>query len=163
MKRASSLRRERAETRGFKKRRLELRTKRGEDQGSKELRKGTSYSSWCMLLGENLDTESIPSHIEQPEKISCAPSQEAKYILFDLETTSLSKESEIVQIAARECGKERSFSAFLMPEGAISAGASAGSASESASTQTTRPSRPWSDPARVAAKMSCLYSDRFST
>ena len=51
-------------------------------------------------------------------------SQEAKYIIFDLETTSLSKESEIVQIAARECGKERSFSAFLMPEGAISAGAS---------------------------------------
>ena len=42
-------------------------------------------------------------------------------------------------------------------------GASAGSASESASTQTTRPSRPWSDPARVAAKMSCLYSDHFST
>ena len=40
--------------------------------------------------------------------------------------------------------------------------ASAGSASESASTQTTRMSRPWSDPARVAAKMSCLYSDHFS-
>ena len=42
-------------------------------------------------------------------------------------------------------------------------GASAGSASESASTQTTRPSRPRSDPGRVAAKMSCLYSDHFST
>ena len=59
MERSSALRRARAQSRGFKRRRLELRNKRSDAQDTTELREGSTYSSGCMLLGGDLDIEII--------------------------------------------------------------------------------------------------------
>ena len=91
-----------------------------------ELREGVTYQSGCTLLNASVDTEEIPAPVEQPTHTTLPVCLDRTIVVFDLETTSLSRSSEITQVAALVLGSDvvTSFNQFLMPAGSISSEAS---------------------------------------
>ena len=94
----------------------------------KELREGKTYkTSICLTKTTEQETLEIPPKQEAPaiEKIDKKPNQPLTVIVFDLETTSLSKISEITQIAAEALDDTTlSFSSYVIPKGHIDINAS---------------------------------------
>ena len=91
-----------------------------------ELREGATYQSSCTLLNATVDTEEIPAPVEQPTRTTLPVCRDRTIVVFDLETTSLSRSSEITQVAALVLGGDvvTSFNQHLMPAGSISSEAS---------------------------------------
>uniref|UniRef100_A0A8W8MID8 PML C-terminal domain-containing protein n=1 Tax=Magallana gigas TaxID=29159 RepID=A0A8W8MID8_MAGGI len=74
----------------FKRRRLLLKKRKQKREYSLHLREGNTYGSNIETAAE-VDIESIPGKLD-PEKGEC--------IMFDIETTGLSRDSDIVQLSA---------------------------------------------------------------
>ena len=91
-----------------------------------ELREGVTYQSGCTLLNATVDTEEIPAPVEQPTRTTLPVCLDRTIVVFDLETSSLSRSSEITQVAALVLGSDvvTSFNQYLMPAGSISSEAS---------------------------------------
>ena len=112
----------------FKRRRLQLKSLRSGEQDAAEVREGVTYSTGCDMSATPLDessTESIPPFMVEPRlesvQVSTSP---PLLVIFDIETTSLSRESELTQLAAVNTEFSVSFSEFVLPTGPITSGAS---------------------------------------
>lgn len=92
-----------------KKRRCELRTNRGKQESSRQVREGPTYAPG-VALDSGADISEIPSHRQIPS--------DAKLIFFDLETTGLGQNPDIVQLAA-VCDK-RELNRYICPNKSIS-------------------------------------------
>ena len=105
---------QRSRTIAFKRRRIALKKKRKLNDKTNYFREGTQYSS-NMELQEDNDSEFIPvpAQIDNSDNI----------VVFDIETTGLSRNSDIVQIAATDGVK--TFNCFIAPRQPICAAASA--------------------------------------
>ena len=66
-----------------------------------------------MLLGGDLDIEIIPPHSTEPTQSHMPKTIAKTFVLFDLETTSLRSEAEIVQIAASDLDGSNEFAQYL--------------------------------------------------
>ena len=114
-----------AKTRGAKLRRRQLRESRGKSLATSELREGLTYSSSCLLTSNatsDLDTEEIPAPLFPPTLQPVDPHPERAIVFFDLETTGFSRTCDITQIAAQS-SEGATFSTYMLPAEAISAGA----------------------------------------
>ena len=112
----------------FKRRRLELKSMRSGEQDAAEVREGLTYSTGWDMSATPLDessTESIPPFTAEPQlesvQLSTSP---PLLVIFDVETTSLSRESELTQLAAVNTETGTSFNEFVLPAGPITPGAS---------------------------------------
>ncbi|XP_076082457.1 uncharacterized protein LOC143053542 isoform X2 [Mytilus galloprovincialis] len=86
-----------------------------------EIREGKTYESEIGMTEQNVDEIEIPGPPEIREltdNILTAP-----ILIFELETTGLQRTSDIIQITAYS--KNNKFSSYIMPNRAISNGASA--------------------------------------
>ncbi|VDI14931.1 Hypothetical predicted protein [Mytilus galloprovincialis] len=107
-------------TRKEKIRRIQLRNRRVKRNAVKEMCEGTSYS--CQIdLQDHQDIVEIPSAPVPPE-VHCNIPNTAKVICFDLETTSLARDSHITQIAA--VNGESHWTSYVIPKLPISSQAS---------------------------------------
>ncbi|XP_076102946.1 uncharacterized protein LOC143072050 [Mytilus galloprovincialis] len=107
-------------TRKEKIRRIQLRNRRVKRNAVKEMCEGTSYS--CQIdLQDHQDIVEIPSAPVPPE-VHCNIPNTAKVICFDLETTSLARDSHITQIAA--FNGESHWTSYVIPKLPISSQAS---------------------------------------
>ncbi|XP_076102353.1 uncharacterized protein LOC143071724 isoform X2 [Mytilus galloprovincialis] len=104
-----------SKTREGKKQRLLLKKKRSSKNSGMEVREGKTYESEIGL--EHPDQEEIPEVMEidkfDKEAITVAP-----LLVFDLETTGLSRSSDIIQLAA--CSKDSTFDTYILPSQPIS-------------------------------------------
>ncbi|XP_076082975.1 uncharacterized protein LOC143054015 [Mytilus galloprovincialis] len=111
---------ERAKTKQHKKRRINLKKERSVKSTGVEMREGRTYESEIGMDNEQLDEE-IPAPMNAslciPIDISTAP-----LVVFDLETTSLYRTSDVIQIAATSSNNE--FSSYIFPNQPISIQAS---------------------------------------
>ena len=92
----------------------------------KEVREGTTYqSSVCMEPLSDLQVIEIPAPtiVRPVETISDDVYQRATCCVFDLETTSLCADCEIIQMSAVNIDGEHSFNKYVLPIGDISFGA----------------------------------------
>nr|XP_034317084.1 uncharacterized protein LOC109617780 [Crassostrea gigas] len=92
----------------FKRRRLLLKKRKQKREYSLHLREGNTYGSNIETAAE-VDIESIPGKLD-PEKGEC--------IMFDIETTGLSRDSDIVQLSAFDGITE--FNVYIRPNQPIS-------------------------------------------
>ena len=105
-------------TASFKRRRLTFMSEKSSEQVSNELREGKSYES--RIDTENIsheDVEVIPPPLESPsyKALSC---KNPTKVFFDLETTSLQRDCDIVQLSA--VTEHASFNAYVLPTKPIS-------------------------------------------
>ena len=122
LKRKFAMRKDRAETKQFKRRRLELGETRMSRLRSLELREGQSYLPGVGINEESLDIEEIPPKTVPPV---CEPLPNEKYtfLYFDLETTDREVDASICQISV--VGPDDScYDTYTLPEKPISRGAS---------------------------------------
>ena len=100
-------------TRECKLRRNELREKRTSTNNALEIREGVSYQSSIALQAADQDSEEIPEPICYPaaEKV---PTDNYCHISFDVETTSLGDDNEIVQLSA--VTENSSYNRYVVPE-----------------------------------------------
>lgn len=121
----AELRRKKINTPEFKKKRMANKKLRSALRHRKEKQEGTTYESNCALLTEPavqrknmLENQNNAVHTVFDEE-----SDEAEaIILLDLETSGLSRDCDILQIAAKSNGK--SFSSYVSPVGPIAVSAS---------------------------------------
>ena len=98
----------------FKRRRNQLRDRKKRHEFSLALREGPSYEPGTALDHEDSeDHDKIPDPIWKPIIERVNPSAECIFVAFDLETTSLSTESSIAQIASTS--QEKSFRVCILP------------------------------------------------
>lgn len=110
-------------SREHKKRKIELKSKKSLDMGAKETREGVTYKSGVATETDQVEDENnniiiteIPAPIKLVEKkITVHAFQK---VVFDLETTSLNKDTEITQIAA-VCDNHE-FNQYVLPLRGIS-------------------------------------------
>ena len=88
----------RVSSKAYQVRRLELNSKRKLVDNTLEVRGGDTYESG-ITFSEGLDTLSIPAPVAAPSIEKC-PISEYCFISFDVETTSLADNNEIVQLSA---------------------------------------------------------------
>lgn len=106
----------------YKRRRVELKNERSKKQVSNELREGTTYQSNCAFDDNSLDTEEIPEGNDKstqqisPDRLE---SETPKNIFYDLETTKLGYDAEIIQLSAY-INETSNFNRYIMPTGTIS-------------------------------------------
>ena len=117
-----------ASSKAGKLQRRKLRLNRSNAQETSELREGTTYSSACTLAtgNEDIDTEAIPAPVTAPSLQPLVWNPAYVTVCFDLETTSLLRSSQLMQIAARVHGSDScpAFSVYLLPTEAVSPAAS---------------------------------------
>lgn len=94
-----------AKTINFKRRRHLLFDLHKRKMRDKERKEGITYSSGCNFYSSNIDKSIVQKVWHVPEKMSI--------VYFDLETTGLSKTSEIVQISAK-C-ETMEFNEYIVP------------------------------------------------
>ncbi|VDI01300.1 Hypothetical predicted protein, partial [Mytilus galloprovincialis] len=116
---------EKAKTKEAKRRHFFLKQTRTSKTASKEIREGKTYESEIGLKSEVPDKES--QEIPEIQDIIKIPLNEqevikAPVVVFDLETTGLSRKSDITQIAA--FSKSVNFSTYIFPSQPISKEAS---------------------------------------
>ncbi|XP_052073042.1 uncharacterized protein LOC127711130 isoform X2 [Mytilus californianus] len=104
-------------TRKYKRRRIELKSEKCNSNGIAEVLEGTTYET-------NIDIEDdITDQLEEiPTWKQITAEENFPIIVFDLETTGLSRQSDIVQIAALT--ENETFSAYVMPSKKITPQAS---------------------------------------
>ena len=100
--------------REVKRRRLELKDARSQKLGATELREGVHYQTECALSG-NVDSAEISAPVSL-EHYQISP--DTKLVVWDLETTGLGTDAEIVQLAAAS-GDEK-FAMYILPSSYIS-------------------------------------------
>ncbi|XP_052791730.1 uncharacterized protein LOC128225872 [Mya arenaria] len=98
-----------------KRRRLELKFERSTKAKSDEIKEGTSYESFCGFDSSDLDILDIPDMITKAT--DDMEKKNINIVLFDLETTCLGKNAEILQLAAKS--DDTSFSCYFLPDGDI--------------------------------------------
>ncbi|WAR27259.1 hypothetical protein MAR_012963, partial [Mya arenaria] len=98
-----------------KRRRLELKFERSTKAKSDEIKEGTSYESFCGFDSYDLDILDIPDMITKAT--DGMEKKNINIVLFDLETTCLGKNAEILQLAAKS--DDTSFSCYFLPDGDI--------------------------------------------
>ncbi|CAG2190067.1 unnamed protein product [Mytilus edulis] len=105
----------------WKKKRIFLKKKRAKRTVLSETKEGTTYQSSIGLQVDQKkdDIENIP---DMPDDSHQVVTTDAPLVVFDLETTGLSRYSDITQIAA--CNVDRIFSRYIFPNQPISAEAS---------------------------------------
>ncbi|XP_076109235.1 uncharacterized protein LOC143078171 [Mytilus galloprovincialis] len=105
----------------WKKKRIFLKKKRAKRTVLSETKEGTTYQSSIGLQIDQKkdDIENIP---DMPDDSHQVVTTGASLVVFDLETTGLSRYSDITQIAA--CNVDRIFSRYIFPNQPISAEAS---------------------------------------
>ena len=112
----------------FKARRLQLKSEAITVREHKEIREGKTYeTSICLTKPSEQETLEIPPKQEAPaiEQIDKDTNQPLVIVVFDLETTSLSKDCEITLIAAEALDDTAlSFSSYVIPKGQIDTNAS---------------------------------------
>ncbi|XP_052060199.1 uncharacterized protein LOC127700668 [Mytilus californianus] len=116
---------EKAKTKEAKRRRFFLKQTRTSKTASKEIREGKTYESEIGFKSEVTDKES--EEIPEIQDITKIPLNEqevikAPVVIFDLETTGLSRKSDITQLAAYS--ETLNFSTYIFPSQAISKEAS---------------------------------------
>ncbi len=99
----------------YKRRRLELKSARAGIERSNEILEGETYGT-DIALSETPDLEKIPDIIDDEKHIP----ENSCEIIFDLETTSLSRACDLTQIAAKTHSGD-TFSRFVLPMKPISA------------------------------------------
>ena len=106
----------------FKKRKLQLRAQKKQDNDAKEIREGTSYKS-VVALSSDLSSDDI-SAIPPPVKLvsKLVSQKDFQSVYFDLETTSLGMDADITQISAVH--ESSHFNQYVVPVKCISAKAS---------------------------------------
>ena len=118
-------RKSKASTKVAKTRRRILRNQRSSQQQSTELREGVTYQSSCSFVPDDLDTTAIPAPLATPDLEKLMPSSSRSIVWFDLETTSLQRSCQIIQIAASvDDGHDvenLQFNQYLLPTESISA------------------------------------------
>ena len=118
-------RKSKASTKVAKTRRRILREQRSSQQQSTELREGVTYQSSCSFVSDDLDTTAIPAPLATPALEQLMPSSSRSIVWFDLETTSLQRSCQIIQIAASVDGghdvENLQFNQYLLPTESISA------------------------------------------
>ena len=114
---------ERASSKSSKLRRRLLRQNHSAHLASAELREGTTYRSGCALLPADLDTEGIPSPLSCTTHTPVQCPSSCTVVYFDLETTGLSRQSELTQIAAKVRDGTSVFNTYLLPSSNICSGA----------------------------------------
>ncbi|XP_052799250.1 uncharacterized protein LOC128230849 [Mya arenaria] len=98
-----------------KRRRLELKFERSTKAKIDEIKEGTSYESFCGFDSSDLDILDIPDMITKAT--DDLEKKNINIVLFDLETTCLGKNAEILQLAAKS--DDTSFSCYFLPDGDI--------------------------------------------
>ena len=122
--RTTERRRERQGTKKFKRRRLELKNSSYTASVQKELREGVTYqSSVALETIEEEATTAIPDSIPEPIAERIKNIDECALVGFDLETTGLSDDCELTQIAASRFDGKDSFDQYILPVDPISSGA----------------------------------------
>ena len=120
-------RKQRASSKEFKKRRVELKQLRSTTTNQREVREGTTYQpSVCLHPIDNVQLVTIPPPTVLPplQTISNDVFLQATCCVFDLETTSLYDNCDIVQISAITMDGEYSFDKYVLPNADICAAAS---------------------------------------
>ncbi|XP_048769973.2 DNA polymerase III PolC-type-like isoform X1 [Ostrea edulis] len=120
-------RREKMKLPGTKRRRLILKQERAMQMNASEASEGSTYQSE-IGLGTEADIEQIPNPIPKPNfgAVQKLKNMEAKYIIFDLETTGLIRQGampHITQIGAVEIESGNVFSTYVQPKIPIEPGA----------------------------------------
>ena len=111
-------------TKEYKRRRNMLKCQDFVATTTHELREGITYATGIGLVDiTEEDTEEIPPPVSPPETELIADISQLLQITFDLETTSLYDNCEIVQVAATHDGKH--FNQYILPERQIQPSASA--------------------------------------
>ena len=116
-------RKERASSKSSKLRCRFLRQNHSAHLASAKLREGTTYRSGCALLPEDLDTEGIPSPLSCTAHTPVQCPSSCTVVYFDLETTGLSRQSELTQIVAKVRDDTSVFNTYLLPSSNICSGA----------------------------------------
>ena len=112
-------RKERESKKKFKKRRIELKQLRNIGNKQKEVREGTTYKTSVCLFGiDDVDVEEIPTPSPPPALVNLTVEEvsNATYCVFDLETTSLFDDCDIVQLSAVTLDGEHSFDQFIFAQ-----------------------------------------------
>lgn len=106
----------------FKKRKLERKLNKSVLNAQKELREGVTYkSSVGLSIHSNSQVTEIPAPTLPPDVITLEIPDNCTHIYCDLETTSLSKTCDIVQIAAISANDV--FNQYILPSQPIAPGA----------------------------------------
>jgi DNA polymerase III epsilon subunit-like protein len=102
----------------YKRRRLNARKARVMNQMTSEVREGTTYGRNVDFIEvANEDIEQIPVPVNLPSYEPLVM-QDATWIVFDLETTSLKKTCDIIQLSA--CVQDDVFNCYVKPKQSIS-------------------------------------------
>ena len=101
-------------TRTYKRRRLQLKSARSSKSSVSSLREGETYHTDVDLQTSAPDTTEIPA--------AAVVDGSEETVFFDLETTGLGRDADVVQIAA--VSGERKFSAYVIPQKRMSIEAS---------------------------------------
>ncbi|XP_070549688.1 DNA polymerase III PolC-type-like [Ptychodera flava] len=104
----------------FKRRRIELKENRYKSNSSQEVREGASYKTNIGLTVPLPDVEEIPGPVTVPLRIPIQHDN-VSFVVFDLETTGLDSQADIVQIAV-VCG-DKKFNCYIFPSKPMSFGA----------------------------------------
>lgn len=110
-----------------KRKRIQLKAKRNKSITQKEVREGTTYKpSVCLDSIDNIQLVPIPKSTSPPpiETVETATFDIATCCIFDLETTSLYNNCDIVQISAVTLDGLQSFDKYILPDTDICAAAS---------------------------------------
>ncbi|XP_070546713.1 DNA polymerase III PolC-type-like [Ptychodera flava] len=104
-------------TRQFKRRRLESKGKRNSKMASQEVREGETYkSSVDLAVREEQDTLEIPPPITTPTLESVPVENIEHVVLFDVETSGLGDDAEILQLSANTLNNSKHFDCYVLPE-----------------------------------------------
>ena len=122
--RVTEKRRDRQSSKKWKRRRLELKNSNFSSSNQKELREGVTYQSSIALSAIDEDaTTSIPDMISEPKVERITDIENFVLVAFDLETTGLSDDCELTQVAAYRFDGQDTFDQYILPVGGISSGA----------------------------------------
>lgn len=106
------------QTLSYKRRKLEFANKSSEQLRSSELREGTTYQTCVDLSDDRQDVSEIPGPVPKP-KYKCLDNKNVTIVCFDLETTGLNSDCEILQIAAMSQDGKNKFDSYVKVCGAV--------------------------------------------
>jgi DNA polymerase III epsilon subunit-like protein len=104
----------------YKRRKLDFARRNNQQQKSTELREGTTYQSSVDLTEAAEDVVSIPPPIQKP-KYKAISTANLQHVCFDLETTGLESDCEILQIAASTLDGKSKFNVYVKIMGTVPA------------------------------------------
>ena len=104
----------------YKRRRLDFSAYKTNAQSSQEVREGRTYESNVGLSSASADNYEIPAPVPVPSyhEIEESLFRKSTVVMFDLETTSLKKDCDIIQLAA--CCDDKYFTRYVTPNQSIS-------------------------------------------